>query len=91
MTTWNYRLIGDGCRFWVGEAYYDEHGQPKACTEGGVLDDWDALDELKETVTMVAEALTRPLLILGDNGTLTEDTDTAGVDEPTAGDKEAVD
>lgn len=74
--SWNHRLITDNVRFWVGEVYYDDDGTPLGCTTGGVLDDWDALDELKETVVQVAEALAKPLLILNDDATLTEDPDT---------------
>lgn len=74
---WNYRIIFNGETYWIGEVYYDHDGRMEAFTDGRVLDDWDRLEDLMTTVTLVAEALKRPVVrvdaddrILGEVGLL---------------------
>ena len=64
MKTWNYRVLYNGIRYWVGEVYYNEHGVAEAYTEGGVLDDWEQPDELYRTVGMLGEALTQKVIVV---------------------------
>lgn len=69
MHYWNYRIITNGTRHWVGEVYYDRDDQPIGYTdsESGTLDDWESLEELQNTIQMVALANDKPVVYVDEN------------------------
>jgi hypothetical protein len=66
---WNYRVLTDGENYWIGEVYYDESGEPDAHT--GPLSDplnYDRFEDLTTTVRLMAFALEKPILRVGQHG-----------------------
>ena len=69
MSYWNYRVLTDGKTHWVGEVYYDHSDKPIGFTDpnSGVLEDWESLEELKNTVRLVVLALDKPVLVVDES------------------------
>lgn len=72
-TSWNYRIIQDGERWYIGEVYYAEDGKPEGYTEtGDALDGWDRQEDLITTYRLIGQALDKPYLRVAADGSLTE-------------------
>ena len=61
---WNYRMLHDGDKYWIGEVYYDRGGKPHGYTENNSMDifEWDNLADLRGTYRLVGFALDKPVL-----------------------------
>lgn len=60
---WNYRVLHDGTKYWIGEVYYDRTGKPEGYTEpSNDLYDADRLEDLTTTARLVSFALEKPVL-----------------------------
>lgn len=71
---WNYRIITDGTKYWVGEVYYDRGNKPEAYTDalsGSV--EFDRLEDMTTTMRLVSFALDRPVLRVDKDGNIFED------------------
>lgn len=70
---WNYRIIQDGERWYIGEVYYDADGKPDGYTEtGNSMDGWERQEDLVTTHRLVGFALDKPYLRVNLDGSLTE-------------------
>jgi len=69
MHYWNYRIITDGKRHWVGEVYYDRADRAVGYmdSESGTLDDWQSLEELENTIRQVGLALDKPVVFVDED------------------------
>ena len=75
MRHWNHRILFDGTQYWVGEVYYDDRGWPHGFTgpQSCPLSGWETLDELVKTIRYVQEAITKPVVDIGDGNTISRD------------------
>ena len=65
---WNYRVLSDSAKAWVGEVYYDSDGKPIAYTDPSIDTlNWESLDELRNTVRLISLALDKRVLLVVDS------------------------
>lgn len=73
MSSWNYRILHDGKRWWIGEVYYDVGMKPVSYTENAsALDGWERQEDLVTTHRLVSFALEKPYLRVYEDGRITE-------------------
>lgn len=66
MTSWDYRVLHDGQKYWVGEVYY-ENDKPESYTGGAaILDFWGTLEDLAATFELAGGAFEKPCLRVKD-------------------------
>lgn len=69
MATWDYRLVRNSSSMLeIREVYYDKNGTPNAMTEGGVFACGDTVQQVAEDLELMAEALSKPVLVEFDIG-----------------------
>jgi len=59
---WNYRILKADGYLQIHEVYYDETGEPSACTDRCVSPCGEDIAELEEDVKKYVRALTLPVL-----------------------------
>ena len=59
--TWNYRVIETHSGYEIREVYYRK-GEPEATTQGTAGCRGESLEELKQDLKRIAEALNKPVL-----------------------------
>ena len=66
LSTSDYRVIRKDGRYAIHEVFYDEHGEPWACSEDPVCPEGNTVDSLREELEHYQRALELPVLEYGD-------------------------
>lgn len=72
--SWSHRVVrrqypSGEVSFALHEVYYDDAGEPTACTEGAVAPFGESLGELRRDLERMLSALDQPVLHLSEIGT----------------------
>ena len=60
--SWNYRLIERDGLISIHEVYYNESGEPRAWTENPVAPFGETVEDVRECLNMMIQALGKPVL-----------------------------
>ncbi|NJL53689.1 hypothetical protein HC928_00155 [bacterium] len=72
--SWNYRVVKFADEFRIHEAYYnDESDKVRSITKEGVSPCQDSVEDLKQQLTYMLEACSKPVLDYEDIGAQTSD------------------